>query len=206
MADGAVLTRAGKPSTPFPRAVLVAVAASGICTSNKPALQNAKKPRPCGSGLGAWASLAADQPAASCLLGCGSASGGRSCGVSGSLGCVSCRRCRSGIGSRRCGCIGGHGSGSFGGSRRRGSRSLDGSWCRCWSGFFLLATSGEGSSSDQGGQNERVLHFRFSYVDRQNLEKPRRQALKPRNALAQGVRLAPLRRSRKLYWHLVNTD
>lgn len=102
------------------------------------------------------------QPAAACseLLGCGSASSSGGSSVSGSLGS---------IGSRSRGSVG---------SGRSGFRS-DRSWCGCWSwgfhgswcwsrsGLFLLATSGECSSGDQGGQNERVLHFDFpSWTDR----------------------------------------
>lgn len=115
----------------------------------------------CGA-LVQWRAL---QPARACskLLGCGSA------------GCSSCSSISSSLG-----CVSGGGSGSRGsvGSGRSGFRS-GGSWCGRWSwGFhgsgcwrrswlFLLATSGECSSSDQGGQNERVLHFDFpSWTDR----------------------------------------
>ena len=98
------------------------------------------------------------------LLGFGSsASRSGSSGVSSSLGSVSGRS--SSVSSR---CSGGRSS-SVGSGRScwlgGGSRCCGGSFhrsgCGCWSGFFLLATSGECSSSDQGGQNERVLHFDF---------------------------------------------
>ena len=131
--------------------------------SKKSARPKTKKPRPCGGALHGSRQVA--KPASSSLseeglVGGGSARSGRGSSVSGSLGCVGSRS-RSGVG--------GGGSG-FGSSRGRcGSRSgcFHGSWCRCRSGFFLLATSGECSSCDQGGQNERVLHFDFpSWTDR----------------------------------------
>ena len=50
-----------------------------------------------------------------------------------------------------------HRSGSGSSSRRFNHRS--GSGCR--SGFFLLATSSQGSGSDHGGQYERFIHFNF---------------------------------------------
>ena len=59
---------------------------------------------------------------------------------------------------------GANSSASSGGSVHHGGSSrCFNSRCGCWcrSGFFLLATGGECSSSDQGGQNERVLHFDF---------------------------------------------
>jgi hypothetical protein len=108
------------------------------------------------------------QPAAACneLLGCGSASSSGGSSVSGSLCSVG-----SGCSSSR-GSVGSSGSG-FRSSRSCLRSDRCGSWCFhsgrswCWSGLFLLATSGECSSSDQGGQNERVLHFDFpSWTDR----------------------------------------
>lgn len=96
------------------------------------------------------------------LLGCGSAGSGSGSSVSSSLGSVSgwsssvssrCggRSCSVGS-SRRCG---------FGGRSRGCGRGFHRCGSRCSSGLFLLATSGECSSSDQGGQNEGVLHFDF---------------------------------------------
>ena len=113
------------------------------------------------------------------LLGFGSsASGSGSSGVSSSLGSVSSR---SGgvVSSRGCSCVGSSRS-SFGSSWscRSGfsSRSWSscGSWC--WSGFFFFTASGQSSSSDQSGQNDGVLHFKFPSWTNKNLEKPRRPA------------------------------
>ena len=124
-----------------------------------------KKPRPCG---GAFARASAGLKTCRCqrqgdLLGSGSASSGRSSGVSSSLGSVG-RRSGSCVRSSRCG------RSSFRSGRswcRSRCRCFHRSGRRCWSGFFLLATSGECSSCDQGGQNERVLHFDFpSWTDR----------------------------------------
>ena len=133
---------------------------SGVQKSARP---KTKKPRPCGGALHGSRQVA--KPASSSLseeglVGGGSARSGRGSSVSGSLGCVGSRS-RSGIG----------GGGSGFGRSRSGCRSrggcFHGSWCRCRSGFFLLATSGECSSCDQGGQNDRVLHFDFpSWTDR----------------------------------------
>ena len=67
----------------------------------------------------------------------GSFLGGVDSGSSGFLGCVSSFG-------------GGCGSGSF---HRCGSRSR--------SGLFLLAASGKSGSSDEGSQNDGVLHFNF---------------------------------------------
>lgn len=136
------------------------------------------------------------------LLGFGSCAGsGRSSSVSGSLGGVSSRSgsvgsSRSGVGSdRSCGF---HSGWSWGFYRSR-------SWC--WSGFFLLATSGECSSSDQGGQNERVLHLDFpSWTDRILKSHGVRLVKKPLYALARCTWIAPFWRNNGLYWHLVNTD
>lgn len=138
------------------------------------------------------------------LLGFGSCAGsGRSSSVSGSLGGVSSRSgsvgsSRSGVGSdRSCGF---HSGWSWGWSLYR-----SGSWC--WSGFFLLATSGECSSSDQGGQNERVLHLDFpSWTDRILKSHGVRLVKKPLYALARCTWIAPFWRNYGLYWHLVNTD
>lgn len=90
-------------------------------------------------------------PGRKCLLGCGSVSSG---GSSGSVGCGS--GSRSGIG---------RGGSSFGSGCCRccglsGSRSGGGSGGRCR--LFLLAASSQGSSSDQGSDDERLVHFRFS--------------------------------------------
>ena len=41
------------------------------------------------------------------------------------------------------------------------SGSSHGSGCGCRSGFFLLATSGQSSGSNQSGEYERLIHFRF---------------------------------------------
>lgn len=88
------------------------------------------------------------------LLGCGCTSGcGSSCVGSG-LGSVSSR---SSFGRSRSG-----GSGFGSGRSGSSSRCLHcRSGSRCRSGLFLLAAGGEGSSSNQGGQNERILHFDF---------------------------------------------
>ena len=98
------------------------------------------------------------------LLGSGSAGSGCSSSVSSGLGSISSRCCsRSSVGSGR------SGFGSGGCGSRSGCRCFHcgGSGRRSRSGFFLLAAGGEGSSSDQGGQNERVLHFDFpSWTDR----------------------------------------
>ena len=91
------------------------------------------------------------------LLGLRSSAGSSSgSSVSSSLGSVSSRSGFSG--SSRSG---------FGGSRssfRSGgcwswSGCCHGSWCCSW--FFFFTASGQGSSSDQGGQNDGVLHFNF---------------------------------------------
>lgn len=120
------------------------------------------------------------------LLGLRSAGSSSSGCVSSSLGSVSSRSCVGSGGSRSC--VGGSRS-SFGSSR---------SWscCRCrswcWSGFFLLATGGESSSSDQGGQNDGVLHFKFPSWTDKKLEKPQRPALKALVRIgAMHLRVAP---------------
>lgn len=74
-------------------------------------------------------------------------------GGSGSLGSGS--RCF-GSGGRCCGCC------FSGGSSRSGSRC----------GFFLLAASSEGSSSDHGSQDEGLVHFSFLKREGENLEMP----------------------------------
>lgn len=118
---------------------------------------------------GAWARAGTNRPSTcSELLGCGSASSSGGSSVSGSLGSVGSR---SSVSSRSGGwsssCVGSSRSCGFGGRSGCSGRSFHGSGSRCWSGLFLLATSGECSSSDQGGQNERVLHFDFpSWTDR----------------------------------------
>ncbi|PJI96919.1 hypothetical protein CLU85_1676 [Acidovorax sp. 69] len=99
--------------------------------------------------------------ACSNLLGCGSAGSGGGSSVSSSLGSVSgwSRSVSSRCHGRWSSSVGGGRSGWLGSRRWCCGRSFHGSWC--WSGLFLLATSGECSSSDQGGQNEGVLHFDF---------------------------------------------
>lgn len=157
-----------------------------------------------GRGLGRpWG-----QPrACSDLLGCGSAGSGGGSGVSSSLGSVSGRS--SSVSSR---CSGGRssvGSGRscwLGGGSRCCSRSFHRSGCGCWSGFFLLATSGECSSSDQGGQNERVLHFDFPIWTDRILKSHGVRLPEPMHALAQCTWLHLFGHSRRLYWYLVNTD
>lgn len=136
------------------------------------------------------------QPALMLLLGFGSASSSRGSSVSSGLGCISCRSssvgCRgSSVGScRRCGfsrCCG-----------RSGSFHRCGSCGR--SGFFLLAASGEGSSSNQSGQNERVLHLGF-LVEQTKILKSR--SVRPRKVPAHigtAFRLHLFRCSRELYW------
>ena len=92
------------------------------------------------------------------LLGLRSSAGGSSgSSVSSSLGSISSRSGFSGS-SRS----------SFGGSRSSFRSGGCWSWSRCSSGCwscsgcrFLLTASGQGSSSDQGGQNDGVLHFNF---------------------------------------------
>ena len=112
------------------------------------------------------------------LLGFGSsASGSGSGGVSSSLGSVSSRS--GSVRSSRSGSVRSSRS-SFGSgwSSRSGFRSRSWSSCRsrCWSGFFFFTASGQGSSSDQSGQNDGVLHFKFPSWTNKNLEKPRRPA------------------------------
>lgn len=141
------------------RSAQAPVAAYGPIGQCAPPAQTIKKsPDLAVRGLGTdWS---CNQPrACSNLLGCGSAGGGRSGSISSGLGSIS-------SGSRsvssRCGwssSIRGGWSGWLGGRgwcRGRGFHR-----CGSWSGFFLLATSGECSSSDQGGQNEGVLHLDF---------------------------------------------
>lgn len=98
-------------------------------------------------------------PWAAGLLGGGSsASGSGGSSVGSGLGGVS-SSVGSGGGSSRGSLSGGRSSFSGGcGSRSRGFHR---SGCRCGSGLFLLATSGECSGSNQGCQNEGVLHFSF---------------------------------------------
>jgi len=80
-----------------------------------------------------------------CLLGCGSVGGGSSSG--------------SGIHSSGSGFRSGSG-GSCGLSGRSGSSCGSGGGSRCR--LFLLATGGQSGSSDQGSDDERLVHFRFS--------------------------------------------
>ena len=92
------------------------------------------------------------QPAAACseLLGCGSASSSGGSSVSGSLGS---------IGSRSRGSVGSGRSGFRSGRSWCGcwSWGFHGSWCWSRSGLFLLATSGECSSGDQGGRTREFF-------------------------------------------------
>ena len=105
----------------------------------------------------------------------------------------------SSVGSGRSCWLGGR-SGCCGGSLHR-----SGCGCGYWSGFFLLATSGECSCSDQGGQNERVLHFDFPIGTDIILKS---HGVRLSEAL---LRFGPMHlgctywRSRRLYWYLVNT-
>ena len=130
-----------------------------------------KTPR---KGRGVWGTQAAARvrgPVQAGLLGSRSGTSGS---VGSSLGSV----CRS-SGSRS---VGGRGS-SSGGSSVGGSSSRSGCGLRCGcgsshrsrcrSGFFLLATGGESSSSDQGGQNERLVHFKVPKGGRQKSGEPR---------------------------------
>lgn len=136
------------------------------------------------------------------LLGSGSASSCRGSSVSSSLCGVSSRSRGSGVGSGRS-CLGGCRCGSWSGGW---CRCFHRSGSRCWSGFFLLATSGECSSCDQGGQNERVLHFDIpSWTDRV-LREATASGFESPGSVGTCTWLAPLRRSHKLYWYLVNSD
>lgn len=122
------------------------------------------------------------------LLGLRSAGSSSSGCISSSLCSVSSRSCIGGGGSRSCV------RGSRSGFRSSRSRSGCRSCCRCrsWCGFFLLATSGESSSSDQGGQNDGVLHFKFPSWTDKKLEKPQRPALKALVRIgAMHLRVAP---------------
>ncbi len=106
------------------------------------------------------------------LLGLRSSAGSSSgCSVSSSLGSVSSRSGFSG--SSRSG-FGGSRSGFRSGRCWSWSGCSHGSWS--WSGFFFFTASGQGSSSDQGGQNDGVLHFKFPSWTDKKLEKPRRPA------------------------------
>lgn len=121
---------------------------------SRPSPKNKKAPTLRYGALQRWPVL---QPASTCseLLGCGSGSCSSGGSVSSSLGSVS-----SCVGSS--GCSLGSGWSGFGSrSHWCWSRSFHRSWCWSRSGFFLLAASGEGCSSDQGGQNEGVLHWIF---------------------------------------------
>lgn len=167
-----------------------------------------KKPRTLRCGAVAQADLGVSPEPAAILLGCGSAGSGGGSSVSSSLGSVSGRS--SSVSSR---CSGGRSS-SVGSGRScwlgGGSRCCGGSFHRsgsgCWSGFFLLATSGECSSSDQGGQNERVLHFDFPIWTDRILKSHGVRLPEPMHALAQCTWLHLFGHSRRLYWYLVNTD
>ena len=114
-----------------------------------------KKPRPVMGGVGAPPAPPNGQTpgAKRCLLGgFGSSSGsGRS-----SLGCSRCRSGSGGIGcSSRSSLHSGSGrccrSGGSGGSGSRSGRRL-----------FLLATGSQSGCSDQGSDDEGLVHFRFS--------------------------------------------
>jgi len=162
-----------------------------------------KSPGPCGAGP--WhRPTRRSARACSNLLGCGSAGSGSSSSVSSSLGSISggsssvSSRC-----SRSCG-VGSGRSCWLGGRSRSSGRSFHRSGC--WSGFFLLATSGECSSSDQGGQNEGVLHFDFPIWTDRILKSHGVRLPEPMHALAQCTCLHLFGHSRRLYWYLVNTD
>ena len=90
----------------------------------------------------------------------------------GSSGCSSVGSCLVSIGAGRSGAVGSIGGrgGSVGGSSVGSRCRLRHDYgCRCFhwsgndhgSGLFLLAASGEGSNSDQRGQNERFVHFKI---------------------------------------------
>lgn len=53
-------------------------------------------------------------------------------------------------------------SSGFGSDGSRCSCRLSSHWCGSRSRLFLLATGSQGGSSDQGGDDERLVHFRFS--------------------------------------------
>ncbi len=146
--------------------------------------------------------------ACSDLLGRGSAGSGGGSSVSSSLGSVSGRS--SSVSSRcsgsRSSSVGSGGSCWLGGGSRCCGGSFHRSGSGCWSGFFLLATSGECSSSDQGGQNERVLHFDFPIWTDRILKSHGVRLPEPMHALAQCTWLHLFGHSRRLYWYLVNTD
>ena len=93
-------------------------------------------------------------------LGCVNRSAGsRSSGSSSRSGSSSSARCSSDS-------AGSGGSSSVSGrsSSRSRCRGSGGSRCRGRSGFFLLAAGGESSSGDEGGQDERLVHFGFPWV------------------------------------------
>jgi len=77
----------------------------------------------------------------------------------GSVGSGSCSSSGSGIGSGG-GSFGSRSCGGCGLSGRSGSCCGSGGRSRCR--LFLLATGGQGSSSDEGSDDERLVHFRFS--------------------------------------------
>ena len=105
-----------------------------------------------------------------------------SCSVSSSLGSVSCvvcsvgsssscvvgsvNSCRSGSRSSvnsRAGGFNSSGSSLVSGSSSLfSSRSCNRCWCRS-SNFFFFTASRQSNSSNQGGQNNRVLHFSFLF-------------------------------------------
>ena len=67
----------------------------------------------------------------------------------------------------------GHSSSGGSGSFCR-SGSSHGSGCGCRSGFFLLATSGQSSGSNQSGEYERLIHFSFLVGRTKHLGMPQR--------------------------------
>lgn len=146
------------PSTPGPNA---RSASPGGRRVHRPqpadSEQQAKKNLHTGAGFFASRGPCAVRagPSWSRLLGSGSASSSGSSGVSG--GACSSRSGSSSVCGSSSRSVGGRGSGRCGLSSRSGSSHRSGGRCR----LFLLATSSEGSSSDQSSQNDRVLHFGF---------------------------------------------
>lgn len=114
-----------------------------------------------GSGLGS-----VDRSASGSLGGIASSlgsvnrsAGSRSSGSSSRSGSSSSARCSSDS-------AGSSGSSSVSGrsSSRSRCRGSGGSRCRGRSGFFLLAASGKSGGSDQGGQDERLVHDEFPLI------------------------------------------
>jgi hypothetical protein len=114
-----------------------------------------------GSGLGS-----VDRSASGSLGGIASSlgrvnrsAGSRGSGSSSRSGSSSSARCSSDS-------AGSGGSSSVSGrsSSRSRCRGSGGSRCRGRSGFFLLAASGKSGGSDQGGQDERLVHDEFPLI------------------------------------------